>query len=107
MYNIFQSIEIGKNDEDIRENSEISKNLSLVLEHPLRQDNKLQFNILKSKNVRHRSHKLSVKNIFITVIKENNVTNYSMIIIKRSLLLNQYCSGDKIEKNWMGGECSA
>jgi hypothetical protein len=23
-----------------------------------------------------------------------------------SVLLTQYCSGDKIEKNWMGGVCS-
>jgi hypothetical protein len=68
MYNIFHSTEIGKNDENVRESSEISRNLSLVLEHPSRQDNKVLFNILKSKNVRKRRSKLNVKNIFITVI---------------------------------------
>jgi len=29
------------------------------------------------------------------------------IIVEWSVLLIQYCSGDKIEKNEMGGACSA
>ena len=33
----------------------------------------------------------------------NNNNNYNIIIV----LLAQYCSGDKIEKNEMGGACSA
>jgi len=33
--------------------------------------------------------------------------NYIIRSLLISLLLTQYCSGDKIEKNEMGGACSA
>jgi len=45
-YNIFQGTEFGKIYENLRESSEISKKFSLVLNHPLNQDNKMQFNLL-------------------------------------------------------------
>jgi hypothetical protein len=60
-------------DENLREGSEISKHLSLVLEHPSCQDNRMQFNVLISKNVRKRRTKLEVKNIFITVISKREI----------------------------------
>jgi hypothetical protein len=73
MYNIFQSRGIGKDDENVRESSEISKNLSLVLQHTLRQENKIHFNIPKSNNVRKGRRKLNAKNIFITVISNRTI----------------------------------
>ena len=45
MYNIFQGTETGKNYENLRESCDISKNLSLIFEHRLHKDNKMQFNI--------------------------------------------------------------
>ena len=73
IYNILQSTKVGKNEENVRESNEISKNLSLLLEHPLYQENKMQFIILKSNNVRKRRRKLNVKYIFITVFSKRTI----------------------------------